>query len=69
MITPRNHSNASPTKICEILFSHILSALARWDAADYLHIWGFHETKLDVKDVKRRIPLIERLIELTEKAQ
>jgi len=40
-----------------------------WDAANYLHIWGFHETKLDVEDVKRRIPLIERLIELTEKAQ
>ncbi len=40
-----------------------------WDAANYLHIWGFHETKLDVEDVKRRVPLIERLIELTEKAQ
>jgi len=40
-----------------------------WDAANYLHIWSFHETKLDVEDVKRRIPLIERLIELTEKAQ
>jgi len=30
-----------------------------WDAANYLHIWGFHETKLDVEDVKRRIPVIE----------
>ncbi len=27
-----------------------------WDAANYLHIWGFHETKLDTEDVKRRLP-------------
>lgn len=39
-----------------------------WDAANYLHIWGFHETRLDVEDVKRRVPFIKRLIELTEEA-
>ncbi len=39
-----------------------------WDSANYLHVWGFHETKLDVEDVKTRISIIERLIELTEKA-
>ena len=38
-----------------------------WDAANYLHIWGFHEAKLDAEDVKRRVPIIERLIELTRK--
>ena len=38
-----------------------------WDAANYLHIWGFHEVKLDAEDVKRREPIIKRLIELTEK--
>jgi len=38
-----------------------------WDAANYLHIWGFHEAKLDAEDVRRRLPIIERLIELTRK--
>lgn len=34
----------------------------------YLHVWGFHETKLDSEDVKRRLPLIIRLVDLTKKA-
>jgi len=38
-----------------------------WAEANYLHVWGFHETKLDVEDVKRRLPLILRLKELTQK--
>jgi len=38
-----------------------------WDAANHLHVWGFHEAKLEVEDVKARIPLIRRLIELTVK--
>jgi hypothetical protein len=38
-----------------------------WDAANHLHVWGFHEAKLEAEDVKARIPLIRRLIELTEK--
>jgi len=38
-----------------------------WAEANYLHIWGFHETKLDAEDVKRRLPIIRRLIELTHK--
>ncbi len=38
-----------------------------WDAATHLHVWGFHETKLEVEDVKGRIAIIRRLIELTEK--
>jgi hypothetical protein len=28
-----------------------------WDAANHLHVWGFHEAKLEVEDVKARIPL------------
>ena len=35
-----------------------------WDAANYLHVFGFHEAKLEVENVKARIPLIKRLIEL-----
>jgi hypothetical protein len=38
-----------------------------WDAANHLHVWGFHEAKLELEDVKGRIPLIRRLVELTEK--
>ena len=36
-----------------------------WDAANYLHVFGFHEAKLEVENVKARIPLIKRLVELT----
>jgi hypothetical protein len=36
-----------------------------WDSANYLHVWGFHEAKLEVENVKARLPLIKRLIELT----
>jgi hypothetical protein len=32
---------------------------AAWDAANYLHVWGFHEAKLDVEDVKKRLPRME----------
>jgi hypothetical protein len=38
-----------------------------WDAANHLHVWGFHDAKLETEDVKARIPLIKRLIELTVK--
>jgi len=37
-----------------------------WDSANYLHVWGFHEGKLDAEDVKRRVPIIKGLTELTE---
>gem|GEM_PF-4976672 len=39
-----------------------------WAEANYLHMWDFHETKLDAEDVKRRVPMIMRLIRLTEEA-
>ncbi|RLE57237.1 MAG: hypothetical protein DRJ40_02685 [Thermoprotei archaeon] len=34
-----------------------------WDRANYLHVWGFHEAKLDAEDVKARIPYIEKMVE------
>ena len=34
-----------------------------WDTASYLHVWGFHEAKLDADDVKDRLPDIERIIQ------
>jgi hypothetical protein len=38
-----------------------------WAEAHYLHVWGFHETKLDVEDVKRRVFAIRKLIDLAKK--
>ncbi len=38
-----------------------------WDAANYLHVWGFHETKLDVEAVKIRTPAMESLVKTTRK--
>ncbi len=38
-----------------------------WNGANYLHVWGFHEAKLDVEAVKIRMPAIESLIEMTKK--
>jgi len=34
-----------------------------WDAAWVLHVWGFHEARLDAEDVKARVPDVERLVE------
>ena len=33
-----------------------------WDAANYLHVWGFHEAKLEPDGVKDRLPSVERMI-------
>ena len=35
---------------------------AAWDRANYLHVWGFHEAKLDSDSVKERAPDIERMV-------
>ncbi|AGT35952.1 hypothetical protein N186_08070 [Thermofilum adornatum] len=40
---------------------------ATWDRANYLHVWGFHEAKLDSEAVKERMPDIERMISETRK--
>jgi len=37
-----------------------------WDAANYLHVWGFHEAKLSPESVKARAPSIRRAIELVK---
>jgi len=36
--------------------------IASWDAAWTLHVWGFHETKLDSEAVRRRAKQIRKLI-------
>ena len=35
---------------------------AVWDEANYLHVWGFHEAKLDTTAVRLRLPDIERVV-------
>ena len=37
-----------------------------WDSANYLHVWGFHEAKLDVKSVKMRMPHVESMLRRTK---
>lgn len=38
-----------------------------WDAAYSLHVWGFHEAKLDIDDIETDIPQIEWLRDYTKK--
>jgi hypothetical protein len=33
-----------------------------WDSAWALHVWGFHEAKLDLEDVRERLPDAERMV-------
>ena len=40
---------------------------AVWDEANYLHVWGFHEAKLDSEDVMARLPDIERMVKEAKK--
>lgn len=35
-----------------------------WDVAWILHVWGFHEEKLDVESVKRRMKDVENMMRL-----
>ena len=42
-------------------------ARAWWDAASYLHVWGFHEAKLDIDSVKARVEDVRRLLENVKK--
>ena len=41
--------------------------LIGWGEANYLHVWGFHEAKLDAEAVRTRLPYIKRTIETLEK--
>lgn len=36
--------------------------LSSWDSAWTLHVWGFHEAKLDSEAVRDRLPHVERMI-------
>jgi len=38
-----------------------------WDTANYLHVRGFHEAKLDSEAVKDRLPDIERIVLETQR--
>jgi hypothetical protein len=38
-----------------------------WDAANYLHVWGFHEAKLESDDIRIRLPHIERMVSEAQK--
>ncbi|OYT40262.1 MAG: hypothetical protein B6U89_02625, partial [Desulfurococcales archaeon ex4484_58] len=37
-----------------------------WDAANYLHVWGFHEGKLNRESIEMRIPVIEDFLKNLE---
>jgi sulfatase maturation enzyme AslB (radical SAM superfamily) len=41
--------------------------ISLWDIAWALHVWGFHEAKLDSKAVKVRLRYLERMILETQK--
>jgi hypothetical protein len=36
-----------------------------WEAAWFLHVEGFHETRLDINSVKRRLKYVKKLVELS----
>jgi hypothetical protein len=36
--------------------------ITSWDSAWAIHVWGFHEAKLNSKAIKIRVPYIERMI-------
>jgi len=37
-----------------------------WDEANYLHVWGFHEAKLDADAIKVRQSNIEKMVKKTQ---
>lgn len=37
-----------------------------WKAAWHLHVWGFHESKLTPREIREKIPHIEKLIHLLQ---
>ena len=38
-----------------------------WDTAWFLHVEGFHEERLNINDVKKRVKDIEELVKLLDK--
>jgi hypothetical protein len=41
--------------------------ISLWDHAWVLHVWGFHEAKLDSESVKMRIKYVESMLEKTRR--
>jgi len=40
-----------------------------WGEANYLHVWGFHESKLDSEAVMERIEYVEKAVEEVKKLE
>ncbi|MGC8543836.1 MAG: PaREP1 family protein, partial [Vulcanisaeta sp.] len=38
-----------------------------WDTANYLHVWGFHEAKLNAEDINDRLPDIEKMVQKAQR--
>ena len=38
-----------------------------WDSANYLHVWGFHEARLDGEAVRVRAPVIAAAVEAAKR--
>ncbi|MEZ0345270.1 MAG: PaREP1 family protein [Infirmifilum sp.] len=38
-----------------------------WDAANYLHVWGFQEARLDSEAVRERLPYIEEMVKVAKR--
>ena len=39
-----------------------------WDNAWALHVWGFHEERLNIESIKARLPSVERLIKVAKES-
>ena len=40
-----------------------------WARAFNIHVWGFHEGKLDVKDIKPDVPYVEWLVDFVKEEE
>jgi hypothetical protein len=38
-----------------------------WAKAFEIHVWGFHEGKYDIEDIKRSVPYVEWLVDFCSK--
>jgi len=54
-------------RVVRILDKRVKGARSYWDAANYLHVWGFHEARLDREAVIARRSDVRRLVELVER--
>ena len=54
-------------RVVRALSRRIPEARRWWDAANYLHVWGFHEARLDVEGVRARLGDVRMLVEAVSK--